>query len=754
MPRLFDWLVVCATFVVWLAGCAQPGKSRLPEQPSLRRAELLVRLSSNQRDRSAHLELARLEKKSKHLGRALVHFRNARHQRSPADTDAFASLLLGRAERRIEDGDVGASRDTAELAGLEVSAEWTREHSEPLQLATKRSHYQAVLASYRRNDPRSRARAASLLAQALTRFGADRRAAASKPETASQADLAFAGRWLATGGANKRALEVLNQYAARGGDDPRAVAAHQQLRRWWGRDWGRDNDPPTDSVALVASALDDWLSGRTNTWLAIHAKTLAELRVAEVPLAIRPTLLRSRGDRLEAEAALVKALSVDGLSAAELAVLRMESAVLGRPWPQTHGVHGRLAALAQLRAALASDSNHGPTQHWSPCQRATTETTPNLSDLDRAQFCLSVGDIAAAATWDRAAAYSTRRLAMVEGGTDGLATVESSARWLAPLGSPDPVRIATRWRVGERILVELARLYASDPVVAERFARDSLGRQLWPRALSAAVVEFFSRAGDPRRAQRFNSDLLEISPENPALIQTAAILAAQLGDSPRARVLGVKAAARSGDSGATFRNLTDAFATSGRGLDAIWAGKRALMLSAGEFHQQIRRMVAVQMLAIGRREDAIDLVRDDPTRLALLAVEDPNPDRLRIEGFKRLSVAARAAWLHRFPTDAACALALAGTNSLQSEASRTKNAAVLLQGLAWNSGDPSLLAAMAVHPGHAGQRAYLRLAAIAVHSGSNIELEQWSQLAKVRGRQLAQAAARREARLPRTRSHR
>ncbi len=748
-------------------GCRHPtqGPQRPgPQRPVLKRSELLARLASDPTDREAHLGLARLYLHDGMRGRALAHFVSAGSRRESIDNDSLADLYLERAALRLADDDPDGLADLGRMDALQLSQPWRKEHASRLHELTQMSIYAAAAAAFRRSNRQSLARATALLTRAVREFGPSPRAAAASPELKPLVEVGKAGAWLAREGAKKRALELLDQYVGRGGHQPEILEWHQRLKEWWGRE--PISEPDAD--ALLAVALESWLQGQTSSWLAEHDAILRSIDPTTVTVGVRPTVLRTQGKFHQSRSALIAVLAeLEQLPTNELAIVRMECAIQGLEWPRRVQLRGQLGALASLRAlaveATANDSLVECAEQLNQARNVGLRDDPiGLG----ARYCIAVGNIDTAAQWSLSAEYSQRRAASIflrpmlsRQPNNETTNLSGQNVWLTPLGTPNPFQLVFSLNHPLRSendavntaarLAMLIRQYIREPIIAERLAHDWIAESVWPAARLLLVYKLFVRLGDPARGARFISELLALSPNNASFLTAAAISAARTKDYPLAKVNATLAAARSGDAGKTLRELTVAFANLGALLPAIWAGRKALMLSAPRHHQQLARVVAVAMLAAGRRRDAAELLVDDPDREIVLATRSTRADELRLMRLRGISRDQRLLWGKRFPTDAMGVVSLLAGDSrfdrLHVRQLNDQDAQMLKRALLWNPGSPPLLAVASGLQGRFADAAYRRLAEVALYRGDSSALLWWSRLAVVKGQQAASRVMAKEA---------
>jgi hypothetical protein len=155
----------------------------------------------------------------------------------------------------------------------------------------------------------------------------------------------------------------------------------------------------------------------------------------------------------------------------------------------------------------------------------------------------------------------------------------------------------------------VARAYLRDPALADRLARELVDGAVAPGQRGPLLVELFARLGDPARAWQWAERTQASSPDHAPYLLAAGMAAVGTGDSPRADVFFVLAAAASGDAGATSLIAARAFLAAGRALPALAAARRAHDLTApGEpEHAAAIEVAAASLDLLGRDDDATAL---------------------------------------------------------------------------------------------------------------------------------------------------
>ena len=130
----------------------------------------------------------------------------------------------------------------------------------------------------------------------------------------------------------------------------------------------------------------------------------------------------------------------------------------------------------------------------------------------------------------------------------------------------------------EANLLVVARAYRRDAVVAERLARELVGRTIDRAIGQAAIGALFDALGDPGRARTAWLGASEDS-DDAAVVLGYACAAARAGDGDAALVAGATAAAASGDPAVTWIAIGHALMRGNRTIDAITAMRSALDLA-------------------------------------------------------------------------------------------------------------------------------------------------------------------------------
>ena len=153
-------------------------------------------------------------------------------------------------------------------------------------------------------------------------------------------------------------------------------------------------------------------------------------------------------------------------------------------------------------------------------------------------------------------------------------------------------------------LADIAGAYAREPAVADRLARALVQRAVSAGRHGPAVAALFAGLGDPARALAWWERVAAESPAHPPYQLALGVAAAAAGDMARARVHVTRAAARSGDAGATSLHAAGHFLRQGQALDAIAEARRALPLIAPSRRGPALALLATAMADLGRDRDA------------------------------------------------------------------------------------------------------------------------------------------------------
>ncbi len=420
-------------------------------------------------------------------------------------------------------------------------------------------------------------------------------------------------------------------------NDPAAAEQIRQLAAV--RGW-RSADPGTAGAwALVA--LRAWLDGRVGSWEAELAARvdLAALLATEVGRAsvaphARATLLRVAGHEQDARAALDRAMEGAARLAPETrALLVAEAAAQRRGGAIEALLHAGPASPTAWRAALAFARAAEP---GGAREAALCDAAPVAIAAEHLRRSGELGALAARfpsrdALYALARWYDALRSSPDPRLARGLEALETRWRRLAAgaalptalpsalrLGVVDPHRIAPVTAHGARDrrsaavadgLGRVARAYLRDPALADRLAAELADGAVAMGERGPLLVELFARLGDPARAWQWAERTSASSPDHAPYLLAAGLAAVATGDSPRADVFFVRAAAASGDAGATSLTAARGFLAAGRALPALTAARRAHDLTApGEpEHAAAIELAAASLDLLGRAADATAL---------------------------------------------------------------------------------------------------------------------------------------------------
>jgi hypothetical protein len=223
--------------------------SRSGPQPAAARGSdpimaLRYRIAEEPEDVDARVALARLELAARRPGAALeqLAFLDRADAVPESEQRALATLYAQRFEERLALGDGGAHVDAEAALRLDPA----------LALPAERraeGYFLAALAGLRRANRWGRQDAARFLARAAALAPADPRlvvrlaaapaAGARTPAAApSLEELGAAALWLHRSGARRAALDLLDSYVDRGGNDRAVLQAWVGERAWWSGDEG------------------------------------------------------------------------------------------------------------------------------------------------------------------------------------------------------------------------------------------------------------------------------------------------------------------------------------------------------------------------------------------------------------------------------------------------------------------------------------------------------------------------------------
>lgn len=627
--------LVTAALMTW--GCRRAVKPATPPSADADLGaaidKLRFRIAGSPRDLSARLGLARLELRAERPGAALRHYLFVADAASLGreDRTALAELLVTRAEARVALGDGHARDDLQRASSLDPEVSIGGELRHEAAAAS-------ILAALRSMESQPARAALDDLAPE------DPRRAFADPDRAALPALAEAASWAWDGGARRAALALLERYRERGGDEPTALRRYAAARAWWhgpeGLDYLARNqlaargielcaiatrvdehgcaldaaaaEPAaalelgrraralewrSADVAWVRIALAGWAAGEHPGWLTeVAARAVPALVEIDVTQAGAATMTRLRGHRTGADDLLRAQLgNVDRWSPADRAVLIAEAALAGRE----DDIDALLAAgtvddgwIAALRAADASNDPSRVRMLLGGAPAAVRERY--LRDRGAVIALQTRADRQRAARW----------LAIVE----QLGYAPAAHRLANALGAelPPPAGppLGSVALPGEPALDALARAYERDPSMADRLAGDYADGAPAIGQRGPAIAALFARLGDPARALDWWEAVARSSPHDPRYQLGLAEAAARAGDPTRAMVHTTRAAARSGDAGATYRRVTRILLAQGAPADAMLAARSALSLSAPAERVEVLALVERAAEQLGRADEA------------------------------------------------------------------------------------------------------------------------------------------------------
>jgi hypothetical protein len=427
-----------------------------------------------------------------------------------------------------------------------------------------------------------------------------------------------------------------------------------------------------EAGAWVIITLRAWLAGTVDSWLGeltrrVDVDSLAD-RVDGVPAFARPTILRALGELTLARNALPAATAdASSGSAAARAVVVAEIVALGidakaadellhqepsdsAAWiaaargARVEGDVAREAALLDAAPSSVRDgylwraAELGPLLWKWPNDDASTDMVRRHATLRWWQALesdeLIGGRVATMARWNRLAPTP-----------DGWTLGDIG---LAPWPAADPIAIAAGSLdidAGTYAkLIDLAAAYADDPAVADRLADDFVDGEVYVGVRAPVVAELFAALGDPVRALAWRERVVETSGEHPDALHALGAAAAEVGDTNRAEVHFIAAAAGSGDAGAASERAVRALVAAGAPIDALLPGRRAVQLTApGEARGALEAVVDALVTA-GREEAARALLVD------LVAAVEPafrDAARAHIDAHWHVDIGEGTRWIGR-----------------------------------------------------------------------------------------------------------
>lgn len=153
-------------------------------------------------------------------------------------------------------------------------------------------------------------------------------------------------------------------------------------------------------------------------------------------------------------------------------------------------------------------------------------------------------------------------------------------------------------------LVEVEEAYRLDPARADRLARHFVDSDVYGSRRLAALTELFHRLGDTARAKRLGIELASLSRGMPAFSLVAGLACAYDADLGPANQFFITAAAASGDPGRYWAIAARALRRAGHHLPAVAANRRALALTSPGQDLRILLELSLAQAALGRNADA------------------------------------------------------------------------------------------------------------------------------------------------------
>lgn len=593
-------------------------------------AQLRTALAAHPHDAGVHLGLGLALLRKGVLGAALRHLEVAADHGLVLGPDRaiVADLYLRRARIRAKLGDGSAYGDLerARALGADVDAGLTA----TLYLA-------GAVAELRAGSDHAWADARALLARAgpeATRITA----ALTDPETAPIDAVASAGRWAWKNGAKRTAHVLLSRAIFRGDRDPTTVLDYVLADTWWrGPEVALvvprpEPDEPapfstTTDLGQARRVIEDALAAWVVTeepWLARvsrHVDIDALWAAREVPIYLAATLQRAQGHLDAARRFLAQAIeAAPSLDPDERAIVIAEAAAQGIEVAMLAHLVGlgpttKAAVFAAARAARGRGDSAGEARILASAP-APARHPYFRSSLDLGALVATAPDGSAALDeqlarrWLAAAAPVKQGIKVVRRRWRTLARVSAPHPWRAlfqvRLGWPSPARIAAHFgRPDEAAaLAGITAAYARDPARADSLARRFVDERLAIGERGPMVAALFSALGDPARARAWWEEILASSPSHPAYLEGAALAMARARDADAALTLLTRAAARSGDAGATWLEGARGLIDGGQPLAALSAARRAMQLAPAGARKPALETVAKAALAMGRTADA------------------------------------------------------------------------------------------------------------------------------------------------------
>ncbi|WP_428263839.1 hypothetical protein [Haliangium sp.] len=177
--------------------------------------------------------------------------------------------------------------------------------------------------------------------------------------------------------------------------------------------------------------------------------------------------------------------------------------------------------------------------------------------------------------------------------------------WTArPATVPAAALVSGRDAEAAVALAEVAEAYVREPAVADRLARELVARRVSMGYHGPAVARLFAALGDPGRALLWWERVAEESPHHPDYLLALGVATAAAGDSKRAQLHLLAAAARSGDPGATDLDAAGYLLRQGLALDALTPARRALAHIAPGRRGPVLALLATALDSLGRVREA------------------------------------------------------------------------------------------------------------------------------------------------------
>lgn len=216
-------------------------------------------------------------------------------------------------------------------------------------------------------------------------------------------------------------------------------------------------------------------------------------------------------------------------------------------------------------------------------------------------------------------------------------------------------------------LIEIARAFRTQAVVADRLAHELVARQADEAAGHAALGALFDALGDPARARTHWQAAVEAhdagSPE-PLFVRGLAEAAARAGDGPAALVFATQAAAAWGDPAVVWIGVGTALEQTGDHVDALVCARSAVDLAGPDQMPRALDLAIEASHALGRQAQVdglrVQRVAAEPAR----GKPDPLDPAAAVVAYEALPTAGTVArmWVasRAHPGDLDVRLALVG----------------------------------------------------------------------------------------------